>query len=505
MNEEIQAQADMEARANAGLGAVLNAKYRLDRVLGFGAMATVYAATHRNGKEVALKLLHPELAGNADVRTRFLREGYVANQVRHSGAVAVLDDDVTEEGWAFLVMELLDGVTVEEFWQARGSQVDPACVCALTLQLLDVMEAAHERGIVHRDLKPPNLFLLPSGELKVLDFGIACLRTAARTSNVGAVMGTPQFMAPEQALGRVTEIDARTDLWAIGAVAFALLVGEVVHPAASPEETLIYAATQPARSLASLAPGTPASIARVLDRALAFDRSRRWGSAGEMRDALTRAAIDAYGEVPGAPALRAALMRRMMGGHARARETMEHARQETHAPWMPTVPSKRATLLGHATPFDSWVTTIGEASTASVVAAPTLRTHRSARRVAPAAGMAVVAAATLALVLSHVLSPVAAQASAPMSPPPAVALVTDWTPIAAPPILPAVFHPLDTSENAASHPPAVAAPPPKTHAARKPRAIPAPRQVASSPPAHCSPPFTIDPASHIKMWKMECL
>ena len=163
----------VQTQAHARLGLTLHEKYRLDRVLGIGGMATVYGATHRNGKQVALKLLHPELAANPEALRRFLREGYVANQVNHAGAVSVIDDDLTEQGWAFLVMELLSGMTVEQLWEKRQYSLHPAIVIALTIQILEVMVAAHDRGIVHRDLKPANLFVTDEGELKVLDFGIA--------------------------------------------------------------------------------------------------------------------------------------------------------------------------------------------------------------------------------------------------------------------------------------------------------------------------------------------
>src|SRR5208283_5329170 len=111
---------DDEARevATARLGQVLRGKYRLDRVLGIGGMATVYAATHRNQAELAVKLLHPELSLRDDLKKRFLREGYVGNSVKHPGAVLVVDDDIAEDGSAFLVMELLRGRSVEDVWEA---------------------------------------------------------------------------------------------------------------------------------------------------------------------------------------------------------------------------------------------------------------------------------------------------------------------------------------------------------------------------------------------------
>src|SRR5580700_12087689 len=113
---------ELLALARARLGMVLRGKYRLDRVLGIGGMATVYAATHRNKKKVAIKMLHPELSIRENIRARFLREGYVANSVEHPGAVAVLDDDVAEDGSAFVVMELLDGAPVDELWEKRDKR-----------------------------------------------------------------------------------------------------------------------------------------------------------------------------------------------------------------------------------------------------------------------------------------------------------------------------------------------------------------------------------------------
>src|SRR5580692_8729612 len=115
----------LEERANGRLGTVLRGKYRLDRVLGVGGMAVVYKATHRNQAEFAIKMLHPELSLNQDVRTRFLREGYAANSVKHPGAVRVVDDDIAEDGAAFLVMELLDGEGVEALWERANHRVPP--------------------------------------------------------------------------------------------------------------------------------------------------------------------------------------------------------------------------------------------------------------------------------------------------------------------------------------------------------------------------------------------
>ena len=282
---------EFPAGASARVGTVLCNKYRLDRVLGVGGMATVYAAVHlRNANRVAVKVLHRELAVDGDLRARFLREGYAANSVEHAGTVRILDDDTTEDGALLLVMELLEGETLDARWARAGRKLAVEEVASLIGKVLGVLVAAHGKGIVHRDIKPENLFLTESGDIKVLDFGVARLREASPTrTRTGAVYGTPAFMPPEQALGRSKEVDALSDLWAVGATAFTLLSGRFVHTGETAEEMLIQSATRPAPPLASVAPEVPHSVADVIDRALAFDKADRWPSARAMRDALTKA------------------------------------------------------------------------------------------------------------------------------------------------------------------------------------------------------------------------
>lgn len=278
-------------QAQTRVGQVLKDKWTLDQLLGVGGMASVYAATHRNQKRVAIKMLHPELSFNAAVRQRFLREGYVANSVQHSGAVSVFDDDVSDDGCAFLVMELLDGETLEGRWERKGKRLPPGEVLALLDRVLDTLAAAHARGIVHRDLKPENLFLTREAQVKVLDFGIARVRELSGSSKTqtGTLMGTPSFMPPEQARGRWEEVDAQSDLWAIGATAFTLLSGELVHVAGTLNEALVQAVTQPARSLSSVRPDLPAALAAFVDRSLSYDKAARWSDATAMQSGLREA------------------------------------------------------------------------------------------------------------------------------------------------------------------------------------------------------------------------
>ncbi|AKV04385.1 Serine/threonine protein kinase [Labilithrix luteola] len=272
--------------AKRHVGTTLCGRYHVDELLGVGGMAAVYRGRHRNGHRVAIKILHPAISLSGDLRERFLKEGYVANAVDHPGAVRVFDDDVGEQ--PFLVMELLEGETLHARWEKHGKKLPPDEVSAWACQLLAVLAAAHAKGIVHRDIKPENLFVTRSGELKVLDFGIARMRTAPGqlATVTGRVPGTPSFMAPEQALGIARDIDARTDLWAVGASMFSLLSGALVHEAETTEQMLVFAASRPARALRVVAPDAPSELAAIVDRALSFERDARWASADEMRGAL---------------------------------------------------------------------------------------------------------------------------------------------------------------------------------------------------------------------------
>jgi hypothetical protein len=281
-------------RANARIGKTLRDKWRLQTLLGVGGMAAVYAATHtNNGKRVALKVLHAELASNPEVKSRFLREGYVANKVEHPGTVQVLDDDTAEDGAPFLVMELLEGTTLEEHRErAPGGVLSAAEVVIIGDRILDVLAVAHDKGIVHRDIKPDNIFLTSGGVVKLLDFGIARLREISGTKHTvtgtGAI-GTPAFMPPEQARGRWNEVGPKTDIWAVGATLFSVVTGHLVHEAETVNELLLAAMTKPAPKLQSVLPSVPLALASVIDRALSYDANARWPDARTMQSMLRMA------------------------------------------------------------------------------------------------------------------------------------------------------------------------------------------------------------------------
>src|SRR5215470_12256708 len=188
----------LERDASSRLGQVLLEKYTIERLIGSGGMATVYAARHRSGRRVALKMLHPDMSERQDIRERFRREIRAANSVTHNGAVQIIDDDVAEDGSAFLVMELLEGEPLTA--RANRQAVDIGELLAWVDQILDVLVVYHAEKIVHRDLKPDNIFLTSDGRVKVLDFGIVRLTDALPDSlktRHGTALGTAPYIAPE--------------------------------------------------------------------------------------------------------------------------------------------------------------------------------------------------------------------------------------------------------------------------------------------------------------------
>lgn len=304
-------EALLNRRAAERVGAVLREKWTLERLIGVGGMASVYAARHRNGKLGAVKLLHLELSMDPDWRERFLREGYVANTIGHPGVVSVLDDDVTEDGAVFLVMELLEGepADVRALQQPR-ERLEAREVRHIADGILDVLVAAHAKGIIHRDVKPENIFITREGQVKVLDFGIARLRekpAGSSSTRTGATMGTPAYMPPEQALGHNNQIDERTDLWALGATMFTLLTGRYVHEADTANKILLAAMTRPAPQVRTLVPEVSPAFAAIVDKALAFEQKDRFQSAAEMQQALRALSDEALTGPADAPLVAPAL------------------------------------------------------------------------------------------------------------------------------------------------------------------------------------------------------
>jgi serine/threonine-protein kinase len=482
----------MVMRAQTRVGQVIKEKWRLDVLLGVGGMAAVYAVTHRNGSRAAIKILHPELSTNHQVRMRFLREGYVANAVGHDGAVRVTDDDVTEEGSAFLVMELLDGETLEDRRIRSGGQLDEDEVLSLADQLLDVLAAAHMKGIVHRDIKPDNVFVTRAGQVKLFDYGIARLRevTSKSTATVsGATMGTPAFMSPEQARGLWAEVDGRSDLWAVGATMFNLLTGRLVHEGRTANEQLLHAMTKEPAPLESVLPSATPAVCHVVNRALSFGKDRRWRDAGRMQEALRSAYYDRFGRlITTSPRL---LVPESVPNRTLADSTVavvvprlpttgqpvEAARNATTVPGRPSRSQFAAVLLGGVMALV--VTVTAAAWVLSVL-------HRSAATTAGSVP-AEAAAMTAPPAVSVTQAPLPAASIAPTASTPPAVVATDLPPAA--------------TQGPPQQAPSPGVPPATTTPAR---AAPSVAGPATSKPPDCNPKYWIDPVTKDHHFKPEC-
>jgi serine/threonine protein kinase len=275
------------------LGRVLGGRYRLLERLGQGGMGTVYRATHTlMEKPVAVKILRPEMATDAEAIARFHREARSASRLDHDHCIRVTDFGQSDNGHLFLVMELLDGVSLSHV--TRRGPVPPARAAAVGVAVAEALAHAHEQGIIHRDLKPDNVFLARRAKgreiVKVLDFGLAKLASDSALgpsiTRDGTVFGTPEYMAPEQAEGE--KLDGRTDLYALGVILYQLVTGEV--PFKSPNFVALLTkqvteAPQPPRERRpdlDIPPGLEVVIMRCLSKR----RQDRYATAAEVADAL---------------------------------------------------------------------------------------------------------------------------------------------------------------------------------------------------------------------------
>jgi serine/threonine protein kinase len=277
------------------IGSQIAGKYRLEMILGRGGMGTVYRATHTwTGRPVAVKLLHHELAHDAQSVTRFLREARAAAAVRHPNAVDVLDMGQDETGAAYLVLELLEGDTLGAYLEThKPLPVEEAVSCLVPV--LEALEELHHAGVVHRDFKPANIFLakgMRGGIIpKLLDFGVAKVieGNASMVTTTGIVVGTPAYMAPEQAAG-TGNVGPWTDIWAAGTVLYECLTGELPFSAPTPSLMLVDVMTKTAPRMATKRPDLSPELCAVIDRCLAKEPADRFPSCVALVDALCRAA-----------------------------------------------------------------------------------------------------------------------------------------------------------------------------------------------------------------------
>ena len=250
-------------------------------------MGEVYEATHaRLAHRYAVKFLHPGMRDHPEALPRFMREAQVTSRLRHPGIVSVVDFNTLPDGVAYLVMEYLEGEPLGKVLARTGPLPLPRVV-DITDQLSSALTAAHLEGVVHRDMHPQNVFVMPATggqaeRVKILDFGISKIASISqKITGMAAVLGTPQYMSPEQAEGKIDQLDAASDQFSLAAIVYEMLTGRPAFSGetlASVAYQVVHAAAAPIREFR---PELPGELDQVLSRALAKDQQARFPSVSE--------------------------------------------------------------------------------------------------------------------------------------------------------------------------------------------------------------------------------
>lgn len=281
---------DFEADEDPLVGSILSNTYEVRRILGEGGMGRVYEAQHTRiaSKRFAIKALHPEYARRKEVLMRFQREVEAAASIHSPHVVGVFDVDQTEDGQPFLVSELLEGKELGDYLEERGPIPVPFAV-NIVRQICKALTAAHEKNIIHRDMKPENVFLcgdLHDPVAKVLDFGISRLEgeSGNTLTKTGIIMGTPSYMAPEQAKG--LRVDQRVDVYSVGAILYQAVTGKIPFDRPDATATLAAVLTEDPERPRAIMPTLPESFEMIIQRAMAREPEDRYQSMAELDAAL---------------------------------------------------------------------------------------------------------------------------------------------------------------------------------------------------------------------------
>jgi serine/threonine protein kinase len=279
---------------NSGfLGRVLDRKYRLVRLIGEGGMGSVFEGEHiLLGRKVAVKVMHPQFVSKPESVERFFREAKAASAIGHPNIVDVHDVGREDDDTVFIVMELLNGQCLDELIDSRGP-LPAGQVISVALQVLSALGAAHAKGIIHRDMKAENVFLSLDSrgreDVKLLDFGIAKIEKGNKANlgltKEGNVVGTPYYLAPEQARGG-RDVDNRIDIWGVGVLLYEMLCGVLPFTGENYNEIIGKILLEAPRPIAELSPQAPPELIRVVEKAMAKEREERFADAQEMIEAL---------------------------------------------------------------------------------------------------------------------------------------------------------------------------------------------------------------------------
>ena len=335
------------------VGQIIGERYHVLRRLGEGGMGQVYLAEHvKMGRRSAVKVMHPGMVHDPDAISRFNREASNASRITHPHVAAIYDFGETADGIVYLAMELVDGEPLTAILE-RGGALPPARAALLVRQTADALGAAHELGIVHRDLKPDNIMVTRGRDgadcVKVVDFGIAKAGAGdnQKVTRTGLVVGTPEYMSPEQLAG--DPLDGRSDVYALGLVAFNMLTGTLPFPSETAQEAMIMRLTDRPRTLAEMRADVawPAAVQAAMDRALARDVRERYATAPEFARDLAAAVARMPGVAADEPTVvidaRLVPRTRVAGGAAARTSAMRTAEITQFTPvYTGTAPGARA-------------------------------------------------------------------------------------------------------------------------------------------------------------------
>ena len=475
-------------------GDLLAGKYRVERVLGVGGMGIVVAARHEQlDQPVAIKFVREDALGNEQAVARFLREARACVKLRSDHAAKVLDVGTLESGAPYMVMEYLEGADLGAVLGEQGA-LSVETTAGYVVQACEALAEAHAAGIVHRDLKPQNLYLARTvgGEqrIKVLDFGVSKMLLggggAGNLTMTQSMLGSPLYMSPEQ-MRSSRDVDARTDVWALGVVIFELLTRRWPFEAETMPELCLRVTTEPPQSLTELRPDVPQAMLDVVKRCLSKDPADRFANAAELAVAL---------EPLAPPELRSTVERARLAMGSKNRPRMVS---------VPEIAVAETPARPALTPA-AWGSGRGDS--------PVTQARRSGGMWIGAgiAAAAVVAGAVLLVRGRDVPTPVPVISARVQAAPPPVRTLFEHARTEAAPV----------GEAGASSQPALAAPPahPWMTAAGAPRAaavVPAPSAAAAvavavsaapapapAPKPNCDPPYVIDGAGN-HQYKPECL
>lgn len=264
-------------------GQVIRGMYRLGPMIGKGGMGEIYAADHVSiPRRFAIKILRGDYTQDPEAMRRFHREATIAASVGSIHIVEVFDFNQAEDGCLYMAMELLEGESLTDYIK-RVCRVEPCRWLTLLTQIADGLEATHREGVVHRDLKPDNLFLARDRRgnevLKILDFGISKIKTSeSMQTQAGAIMGTPNYMSPEQAAGDTKSIDLRTDIFSLGAITYEALSGSMAFGGPSLPAIFLKICFEDPKPLSELAPRVPPRAIAAVSKALSKNPTERFDS-----------------------------------------------------------------------------------------------------------------------------------------------------------------------------------------------------------------------------------